>query len=286
METERLKTLAAIISAIALSSCTIVVDTQDFLRPTTSAGADATAFIGRIPPDYTVVTDFIPTADGEELYRVRLENPHANTTVLYWGGNLFNIHETAPDVASLLTREWRPNIVFVDYRGYGKSSGKPTVEFLRIDAQQVFSEERRRATAEGKKLVVSGYSLGGAIAGTVLTDHVDGAILIATFTTVNDLVGASLPWYYKPFVAVKLSSELKKLNTLKKVSVYRGPLLIIAGQLDDTTPLKMAHALYDASAATSGKKRLVIVPGTDHHSVHDATETRAALLQFAKANRL
>ena len=145
--------------------------------------------------------------------------------------------------------------------------------------------ERRRASSEGRNLVICGHSLGAAIAGTVLSADVDGAILMATFTTMRDLVRASMPWYYRPFVTVNLAADLDTLNTTKAVAGYRGPLLIVAGQQDVTTPPGMARAIHDASATASVGKHLIIVPGADHDSVQDAVETRVALLRFARANQ-
>jgi hypothetical protein len=133
--------------------------------------------------------------------------------------------------------------------------------------------------------VICGHSLGGAIAGTLLSADIDGAILISTYTTVRDLVSASMPWYYKPFVTVNIDAELNTLNNTRAVAGYSGPLLIVAGQQDVITPPGMAQIIRDASATASAGKHLIIVPGTDHDSVHDAVETRVALLQFAKANR-
>jgi pimeloyl-ACP methyl ester carboxylesterase len=287
MKAEFLKTLVGTLGVVALSACTVAVDTQDLLRPTTKSAIDSTvAFVGKLPPGYRVSRDFIPTGDGETLYQVRLEHQDARTTVLYWGGNRFSIDADAPQVAQLFLHEWRPNIVFVDYRGHGKSSGRPSLAALERDARHALVAERRRATSEGRNLVICGHSLGGAIAGTVLSADVDGAILMATFTTMRDLVSASMPWYYVPFFTVKLAADLNRLNTTKAVAGYRGPLLIVAGERDVTTPPGMARAIHDASATASVKKHLMIVPGTDHDSVHDAVETRVALLRFARANRL
>ena len=117
MKAEFLKTLAGLLGFVALSACTVVVDTQDLLRPTKPAIDSTAAFVGKLPPGYRVSRDFISTNDGEALYQVRLEHQDARTTVLYWGGNRFSIDSDAPEVAQLFLREWRPNIVFIDYRG-------------------------------------------------------------------------------------------------------------------------------------------------------------------------
>jgi sterol desaturase/sphingolipid hydroxylase (fatty acid hydroxylase superfamily) len=60
---------------------------------------------------------------------------------------------------------------------------------------------------------------------------------------------------------------------------------VVVGQQDVTTPPGMARAIHDASATASVGRNLIIVPGADHDSVHDAVETRVALLRFARANR-
>lgn len=287
--------MLAILGCAVLSGCNRQVDTQDFLRPpahhdwhtTGRHTTDQQATIDSSWPDgYTVTTDFISVPHGASLHRVRLQRPGANTTVLYWGGNHFVVGDDAAYVAQIFAREWRPNMVFIDYRGYGKSSGTPTLAALETDAQYVLSLEQQRATAEGKKLVLAGYSLGGGIAASLTGTAVDGVVLIAGMTTVRDLVKASMPWYSRLFINVRMAPDLAQLDSTQALAGYRGPLLVIVGNQDVTTPPSMAKRLYEAAATPADQKQLVVVPAADHGDVEEAPQTQAALLAFVRAHRL
>ena len=66
--------------------------------------------------------------------------------------------------AYLLYQECKINILLFDYRGYGKSTGKPSEWGLYIDAQAVYDYVRQRTDLIQEKIIFYGHSLGGAVA--------------------------------------------------------------------------------------------------------------------------
>lgn len=268
---------------LGLSACTRVVDTQDLLRVPPVSAADAASEIGFVPAGYTASVDFVTTPDGARLHRLRLQHAQARSTLVYWGGNQFQIRDEVKHVMGLFAQGWQPNVVLVDYRGYGRSTGVPTASALLRDAQQVLALERARASAEDKKLLVAGYSMGAAMAARASSAPVDGVVLIAAMTTVQDLVHATRPWH--EWQRVQVSSDLLALNATRDLASYRGPLLVLVGDQDRTTPLAMARQLQACAATPDAAKPLIVVPGANHSTIQEAPQVRSALAAFARAHQ-
>lgn len=138
---------------------------------------------------------FIPTPDGESLsaFFIRANRQHArNVTVLMFHGNAGNIGYRLP-IAKILESELRCNVLMLQYRGYGLSSGNPNEKGLMIDAQTGLDYIRQRHELRDTKVVVYGQSIGGAVAiGLAARNQKEGDIaaivLENTFTSIKKLI--------------------------------------------------------------------------------------------------
>jgi len=105
----------------------------------------------------------IPTEDGNQLNGLlfKTERPSAsNGLILYFHGNAGSLKrwgEYATDFTSL-----GYDVFMIDYRGYGKSTGKPNEENLYQDAQTVLNWLKTSVTYS--HLIIYGRSLGSAVA--------------------------------------------------------------------------------------------------------------------------
>jgi uncharacterized protein len=284
---------ALVVAAIALafagvlSGCAIRISDTSFIRPVAASVIDASAAAMRLPTGYAVTTDFIATQDGEKLYRARLTHPDAKSVVVFFNGNVSTVEKHAIDTAVKLSKDWHPNLVFVDYRGYGQSSGKPSLETLHADALLLFEDEQKRASALRQKMVLAGYSIGGVVAGGVLeTFQPDALLLIATVTDVKDMIAIAMPVYMKAFFRISVDPRLDAIDNRRALAKYTGPLLIVAAERDSQTPAVMSKALFDAAVTPTAAKQLVIAKGAEHNEVLDAPEFRDALKLFVAKNRL
>ena len=101
---------------------------------------------------------FVEGAGGVHLNAWHLTQPEAKGTVLYFGGNgFFLVH--SKDYIEAMT-DFPVNLFLVDYRGYGKSAGTPSVEALRRDATAVFDYVVDSTEARPQTTVLHGHSMG------------------------------------------------------------------------------------------------------------------------------
>jgi fermentation-respiration switch protein FrsA (DUF1100 family) len=151
-------------------------------------------------PSHFGITNFedllIPTPDGETLsaFLIRPANRQyaQNVTILMFHGNAGNIGHRVP-VAKILSDDIGCNVLMLQYRGYGLSSGSPNEKGLAIDAQTGLDYIRNRSELRNTKIVIYGQSLGGAVAiGLTAKNEADqdiaGLILENTFTSIRKLI--------------------------------------------------------------------------------------------------
>ena len=156
------------------------------------------------------------------------------------------------------------NLVVADYRGYGASTGTPTVADLFKDAHVIFKAVRGELERRGlsTSLWLMGRSLGSLSAIELASSHENdmrGLIIESGFANIlRILIHLGLPIYDADFEAI----DQESLNVLKTISL---PTLIIHGEQDALVPLKEAETLYDHIGAK--EKRLVVIPGADHNDI-------------------
>ena len=110
-------------------------------------------------------------------------------------GNAGNIGHRVP-IAKVLEENIGCNVLMLEYRGYGLSTGSPDEEGIKIDAQTALNYIRQQKETQGGKIVVFGQSLGGAVAIQLVAKNQDsgdiiGLVLENTFTSIREMI----PWY-------------------------------------------------------------------------------------------
>lgn len=209
---------------------------------------------------------FVEGAGGVHLNAWHLTQPEAKGTVLYFGGNgFFLVH--SEDYIEAMT-DFPVNLVLVDYRGYGKSAGEPSVEALRRDALVVFDYVvDSLAGARPRATVVHGHSMGTFMAARVgQKRRAAGVILQNPATTAEQWTDHLTPWYLELFLTLEPSAPLREINNLKQVRDLDEPLLIIGGAQDNITDPAMARRLHEA--APEGQTTLAVIDSVGHNIPH------------------
>jgi pimeloyl-ACP methyl ester carboxylesterase len=186
------------------------------------------------------------------------------------GANLLFFHGNGEIVADYdalgpLYNNLGMNLLCVDYRGYGRSSGTPSVSAMMADCHVILSFVRQWLAEHDHNgpLIVMGRSLGSASALELATQHADqiDALIIESgfaFTLpLLKLLGADPAQFG--------CSESDGFSNLEKIRQYQGPTLIIHGEYDAIIPFSDAMALYKASTAQD--KSLLKIDKANHNDI-------------------
>ena len=177
-------------------------------------------------------------------------------TVLYLHGNFRNISHHLE--STLHYREMGYNILLVDYRGYGKSTGgKPSEKKVYEDAEAAWQYLILGRGIKSSQIFIYGLSLGGAIAIDLAEHHPEAAGLIVegSFTSMQAM--GEIKHKYLP-VGLLLNQRFESLQKIAKLKI---PLLLIHGRWDEKVPYSMSQQLY---AAAQQPKSLLLVEGGEH----------------------
>ena len=271
MRPHRVTFIAAAAAGAISAACAVTVDEDHFFYP----GPAFTTAVPEIPP-VTVERLSIAVADGATLGGVRLGQANADLEILYFGGNASRADDMVAFLGPLLSGT-RANLTMIDYRGYGRSTGTPTIATLKADALAVLDRLRDRAGAT--PIVVHGVSLGGFVAAYVAANRaIQGLVLEATAPDAQTWAANQVPAVAKPFVRLHIAPALLDENNVEALKRYAGPLLLIAGSKDKITPPRFLQQLFDASL--SPHKHVVVANGARHGAALLQPEARKAFDQF------
>ncbi len=207
--------------------------------------------------------------DGTRLRAWWVGHPQPQAVVLYLHGNGGNLWYLL-DGLRWLNETAECSVMAVDYRGYGDSTGTPTVVGVLQDVRAARTEAARRGGVEETGIVLMGRSLGGALAiQSAQETPPRGLILESTFTTLEE-VGR-----------VHLGSLAKlvpndRLDSLAALSSYSGPLLHSHGSADRVIPYEHGVRLH---AVATGPKQFIRIEGGDHNDP-PTRDYLAALREF------
>jgi len=182
----------------------------------------------------------LETADGLSLHAWFVPADKPRGAVLFMHGNAGNISHRL-DSLQMFHRLGYSTLIF-DYRGYGKSDGKPTEQGTYRDAEaawQYLTSERRFPPC---RIILFGESMGGAVAAWLAAQKTPAALVIASgFTSVPDLAQDLYP-----FIPARRLARIH-FNTREHLLRVNAPVLIAHSPEDDIVPYRHGLALYAAS---------------------------------------
>ena len=200
------------------------------------------------------------SADGTRLHGWYVVAANPRAVVLVCHGNAGNLSHRAP-VAEILSRQVGASVLLFDYRGYGRSDGRPNEPGLVADARAARAWLARRAGVAESDVVLMGRSVGGAVAvDLAAADGARALVLEGTFTSLPDVAA-----YHYPWLPVRLALRTQ-FNSLKKIPAYHGPLLASHGDADTIVPYALGRRLFEAA---NEPKQFITLPGADHNDPMD-----------------
>jgi pimeloyl-ACP methyl ester carboxylesterase len=145
--------------------------------------------------------------------------------------------------------------VFVyDYRGFGKSTGLPSVEGICQDALSAYDFLTCQLGLAESNIVLYGESLGAALSSWLsCRRRVSGLILQSGFTSLRRIAAEHFP-LLNIYPEWMFSGPL--LDSIRVMKGKHPPLLVIHGKLDQVVPFHHGQSVY--SAGTQTKAMLAI----------------------------
>lgn len=194
-------------------------------------------------------------ADGTRLHGWYVPCRGARATVLFCHGNAGNVTHRA-DMLEMMHRRVGASVLVFDYRGYGRSEGKPNEAGILADARAARAWLAAREKIAEREIVLMGESIGGAVAVDLAArDGARGLVLESTFDSLPEVAA-----YHYSWLPVRWAMHTR-LDSVAKIGSYYGPLLQAHGDADTIVPLPHARRLFDAA---NQPKHFLLLSGHDH----------------------
>jgi uncharacterized protein len=178
--------------------------------------------------------------------------------VLVCHGNAGNISHRLDLCKALL--ETGVSVFLFDYRGYGRSSGRPSEEGTYLDAEAAHRWLQQKGCA-ATNIIAYGESLGGGIASELaLRAPVAALVLQSTFSCMPDIGAELFPW-----LPVRRICTIK-YDTCTKLPRLKVPVLIMHSRIDGL--IGFHHAEKNFSLANE-PKLLCELTGDHNDPVND-----------------
>lgn len=176
----------------------------------------------------------------------------SSRVLLFFHGNAGNISHRLDSIRQF--RDLGLSVFIIDYRGYGRSEGRPTEKGLYRDADaawQYLTAERGKAASE---IIIFGRSLGASVASRLAAQHRPLALIVeSAFTSVPDIAQDLYPW-----LPARWLSRLSHA-THDFVREVHCPVLVIHSRDDEIIPFHHGEAIF---ASANEPRTLLAIRGT------------------------
>jgi fermentation-respiration switch protein FrsA (DUF1100 family) len=205
----------------------------------------------------------IPVAGSGQVHAWWIPSARPSDKVLLmFHGNGYVLSQTVSAAGELMPlHRLGPNLLLVDYRGYGSSSpGTPNETRVYEDAHAALGYLLSQRRVPIHNVIFMGRSIGTGPATQLAVEHPDagGLILESAFTSVPE--AAKAIWYLRAFPLSLVVHN--RFDNLSKIGSVRIPVFITVGTEDTLTAPGMANALFQRA---NQPKQLYLVPGADHN---------------------
>jgi fermentation-respiration switch protein FrsA (DUF1100 family) len=211
--------------------------------------------------------------DGVKLNGWYLPADGARLTLLLSHGNGGNISHRIGKL--LILHQLGVNVFIYDYRGYGRSEGRPSEAGTYRDALAACDWLKINKNTAPAQIIAYGESLGCAMAVELAVQRpVAGIVLESPFTSVPDMARTIYPWLPLHWICSFRYDSFSKIGNLK------APLLVFHSPTDEIVPFAQGEKLF---AAAPEPKHFVKLRGYHNDGFEVSEEVyRQALAEFLR----
>ena len=193
--------------------------------------------------------------------------------IVYYGGNAEDIALNFESLDRFATRSF----LFMNYRGYGGSKGRPGEQALCEDALFILDAVIKDQGINPAHVILMGRSLGSGVAAYVAARRkVGGIILVTPFDSLTHVAQV-----HYPIFPVRLMLKHRFDSALIAPTITT-PALFLTAENDQVVPARLANRL---ERLWGGPTTSVTVAGTDHNSIETASVYWETINTFLRSNR-
>lgn len=201
---------------------------------------------------------FLDTADGARLNAIHFKIEKPKGLLLYFHGNAGDLSRWGQIGSSFVDLQY--DVLIMDYRSYGKSTGKLSEDALYEDAQLFY--EYALNTYDEKEITVYGRSLGASIATHVASNNNPAKLILETpFYSLLDVAQDRFP-----FLPIKQVLKYK-MTSFKYIQNTKAPIRIFHGTTDNVVSYESGKKLFDAIPNTD--KKMYTIENGNHNNLNE-----------------
>lgn len=216
----------------------------------------------KLPSDfeYNFAHDFeevdLSSADGAIINALHFKVNDPKGIILYFHGNRGNLVRWGGVASYFVDRGY--DVFVMDYRTYGKSTGRLSEDALFADAKMCFDYLLQEYAEHD--ITIYGRSLGTGIAAQLASYTMPKQLILETpYYSINDVARRIFPIFPVKYL---LNYKLESNQYLKKVSCF---ITIFHGTADGVVPYDSGKNLYESIPSVS--KKLVTIKNGRHKNL-------------------
>lgn len=198
------------------------------------------------------------TADGAKLNALRFKSKEPKGVVLYFHGNAGDLSRWGEIASFFVDKDY--HVIVMDYRTYGKSTGKLSEKSLYADAQLFYDYAKQHYNEDA--IIVYGRSLGTGLATYIASKNNPNKLILETpYYSLIDVAKTRFP--FLP-IETLMKYKIPSNEFVKKVNC---PIVIFHGTDDSVIDYDSGKRLYDC--IEHSKKQFITIDGGEHNNLID-----------------
>ena len=217
----------------------------------------------------------LTTSDNEQILGWYIPAENSNGVLLFFHGNAGNISHRLDSIG--IFHELDLDVLIIDYRGYGESTGTASEQGTYRDAKAAWDYLVNIRGVPANRIIVFGRSLGGAIGAWLGARTTPAAVIIdSSFSS-----GVDMAKRLYPFLPAQLVTRLR-YPVAEYASELTSPAMVVHSRQDEIIPFEMGQEIY--SQINQPRKFLEISGDHNNGFLISRADYIAALRQFIRTS--
>jgi alpha-beta hydrolase superfamily lysophospholipase len=201
---------------------------------------------------------FLNTDDITVINALHFKNKSPNGVIIYFHGNAGDLSRWGTITEFFVEKKY--DVLVIDYRTYGKSTGVLSEQALYNDAQYCYNYLKEHYSEN--EITVYGRSLGTGIASLIASKNNPKQLILETpYYSMENVVKSRFPLFSLNFL---LKYKLPTYQYIKNTSC---PILMFHGTDDKVIPFNSAEKLF--SSSPTSRTTFVRIEGGRHNNLID-----------------